>query len=283
MPEAGILRKKGDKSTRAKKRREKALFTLGIYLTVLTGTVLSGIISGAALKEIFANISTSIVGIMVFVYYYLKDNGKMVENILAKRIFIIFFMLSNVIVAVIAVREGMGHAVPCHALLMLQYMVLSPGAAGNIRKVIFHAVLGILLAFIISEVKRKKLFIYAAVILTALTVVLLLVLYRFDFYELACNKEYVGLCTAGNIILLTAAWITYCIDKKHEHMVLSGLFDIDSELMQRIMEHSSYLYSHSVQNGRLSYKAAAFMGFGCLQVQAGFTMKQEGFIVKKGI
>ena len=33
-------------------------------------------------------------------------------------------------VAVIAVREGMGHAVPCHALLMLQYMVLSPGAAG---------------------------------------------------------------------------------------------------------------------------------------------------------
>lgn len=232
MPEAGILRKKGDKSTRAKKRREKALFTLGIYLTVLTGTVLSGIISGAALKEIFANISTSIVGIMVFVYYYLKDNGKMVENILAKRIFIIFFMLSNVIVAlesvvqtgtiwmlavaVIAVREGMGHAVPCHALLMLQYMVLSPGAAGNIRKVIFHAVLGILLAFIISEVKRKKLFIYAAVILTALTVVLLLVLYRFDFYELACNKEYVGLCTAGNIILLTAAWITYCIDKKHE-------------------------------------------------------------------
>lgn len=294
MPEAGILRKKGDKSTRAKKRREKALFTLGIYLTVLTGTILSGIISGAALKEIFANISTSIVGIMVFVYYYLKDNGKMVENILAKRIFIIFFMLSNVIVAlesvvqtgtiwmlavaVIAVREGMGHAVPCHALLMLQYMVLSPGAAGNIRKVIFHAVLGILLAFIISEVKRKKLFIYAAVILTALTVVLLLVLYRFDFYELACNKEYVGLCTAGNIILLTAAWITYCIDKKHEHMVLSGLFDIDSELMQRIMEHSSYLYSHSVQNGRLSYKAAAFMGFDRLLAGTGGLYHEAGRI-----
>ena len=81
MPEAGILRKKGDKSTRAKKRREKALFTLGIYLTVLTGTVLSGIISGTALKEIFANISKYIVGIMVLIYYYLKDNCKILEII----------------------------------------------------------------------------------------------------------------------------------------------------------------------------------------------------------
>lgn len=288
------MRKKGDKSTRAKKRREKALFILGIYISVITGTVLSGIIKGAALKEIFANIPVSIVGIMIFVYYYLRDNGKMIEDILSKRVFLICLAVSNLIVAlesftetgtiwmfavsVIAIGEGMGHAVSCHALLMLQYMVLSEGAAVNIRKVIFYAVIGILLSFIMPEVKKKKLFVYAAVILTALTAVMLLVLYKLDLYELARNKEYVGLCIAGNIVVLVAAWITYSVDKKYEHIVLSGLFDINSGLMQRIKEHSSYLYNHSVQNGRLSYKAAAYMGFDRLLAGTGGLYHEAGRI-----
>lgn len=288
------MRKKGNKTTKVKKRREKALFILGIYISVITGTVLSGIIKGAELKDIFANIPASIVGTMVFVYYYLRDNGKMIENILSKRIFLMYLVVSNIILAlesitetgtiwmlavsVIAIREGIGHAVSCHMLLMLQYMVLSAGAANNIRKIIFYAVIGILLSFIMSEVKRKKLFIYASVILNVLTVVMLLFLYKLDLYKLAHNKEYIGLCIAGNIVVLMAAWITYYIDKKYEHMVLLCLFDVDSELMKRIMEHSSYLYNHSVQNGRLSYKAAAYMGFDRLVAGTGGLYHEAGRI-----
>lgn len=288
------MRKKGNKTTKVKKRREKALFILGIYISVITGTVLSGIIKGAELKDIFANIPASIVGTMVFVYYYLRDNGKMIENILSKRIFLMYLVVSNIILAlesitetgtiwmlavsVIAIREGIGHAVSCHMLLMLQYMVLSAGAANNIRKIIFYAVIGILLSFIMSEVKRKKLFIYASVILNVLTVVMLLFLYKLDLYKLAHNKEYIGLCIAGNIVVLMAAWITYYIDKKYEHMVLLCLFDVDSELMKRIMEHSSYLYNHSVQNGRLSYKAAVYMGFDRLVAGTGGLYHEAGRI-----
>ena len=48
--------------------------------------------------------------------------------------------------------------------------------------------------------------------------------------------------------------------------------------MQRIKEHSSYLYNHSVQNGRLSYKAAAYMGFDRLLAGTGGLYHEAGRI-----
>lgn len=202
-----------------KSRKKNMVFRLCIYAEVIAGTIIGGWLCGTGFIDILKNIAVSITGIMVFVYYYGMRGSRMVKSILSQQVFLASFAVSNLLVAftgiadigtvwmaavaVVAAREGMGHAVSCHLLLMLQYSVISADAAKDTNIIIFYAVLGILLALVVSEIKKQKLFIYAAVIFISLTLVIAIVL-NGSFKETWDNRGFMLKCVAGDIVLLAS-------------------------------------------------------------------------------
>ncbi len=288
-----------------KSRKKNMVFRLCIYAEVIAGTIIGGWLCGTGFIDILRNIAVSITGIMVFVYYYGMRGSRMVKSILSQPVFLASFAVSNLLVAftgiadigtvwmaavaVVAAREGMGHAVSCHLLLMLQYSVISADAAKDTNIIIFYAVLGILLALVVSEIKKQKLFIYAAVIFISLTLVIAIVL-NGSFKETWDNRGFMLKCVAGDIVLLAASWITYRIKRKNirsqneyknssmEDKTILELASTDHELMQKIKNYSETLYEHSLRTGNLSGMAAEFAGYGKNLAKAGGYYHEAGRI-----
>lgn len=296
-----------------KDRIKSGVFTCLIYAEVILCTVLGGILCGTSYIEIFRNVATIIVGIMIFVYYYSLSGDKMADKILPRIAFIISFAISNLLVAytsrtdigtvwlvavaLAAVRVGIGHAVPCHALLMLQYVILSTNATVNIRIIIFYAMTGILLALVMSETRNNKELIYASVIFVALTIVMIVVLFSFDLKEVERNSEFVIKCLIGDVIILLVSWITYFINpemaernarlgrkrnQKRDKKVILQLLEPDHTLLKRMKQYSETMYVHSVRVGRLSYQAAYYMGCDCLLAKAGGLYHEAGKMYEYG-
>lgn len=283
-----------------KTRIKNSVFICLVYVEVILCTVLGGILCGTSYIDIFRNVATVIVGIMIFVYYYSLSDDKITEKMLPQIAFLISFAVSNLLVAytsrtdigtvwmvavaMAAVKAGIGHAVPCHALLMLQYIILSADAKANIRIIIFYAIIGILIALVLSETRSNKEFIYASVIFVALTAVMIIVLFSFDLKEVKNNRDFAIKCLAGDGILLFVSWITYCINpemaernaqrgrkrnQKRDKKIILQLLEPDNTLLKRMKNYSETMYAHSIRVGRLSYKAAYYMGCDCLLAKAG--------------
>ncbi|MDE6617095.1 MAG: hypothetical protein K2K35_11050 [Lachnospiraceae bacterium] len=288
-----------------KSRKKNMVFRLCIYAEVIAGTIIGGWLCGTGFIDILRNIAVSITGIMVFVYYYSMRGSRMVKSILSQKVFLASFAVSNLLVAftgiadtgtiwmaavaVVAAREGMGHAVSCHLLLMLQYSVISADAATNTKLIIFYALLGILLALVVSEIKKQRLFIYAAVVFISLTLVIAIVI-NGSFKETWDNRGFMLKCVAGDIILLAASWVTYRIKRKNtrsqneyknssmEDKAILELASTDHELMQKIKNYSTSLYAHSLRTGNLSGMAAEFAGYGKNLAKAGGYYHEAGRI-----
>ena len=288
-----------------KSRRKNTVFRFWIYAEVISGTVFGSILCGTGYIGILKNIAVSITGIMVFVYYYGLKNGKMVKAVLPQKAFFISFAVSNLLVAftavtdtgtvwmaglaAIAAMDGMGHAVPCHLLLMLQYLILSADAAKNNRIVIFYAVLGMLLAFIVPEIKKRRMFLYAAVIFISLTLVLAIVLSGGNIKEVWAGRAFLARCIAGDAILLAVSWVTYCIKRQssrrkkyklqeQDQKILAALAGTDHMLMKRIKHYSEALYTHSVKTGNLSCRVAEYAGYNKNLAMAGGFYHEAGRI-----
>lgn len=288
-----------------KNRRKNMVFRLCIYAEVIAGTILGSYLSGVGFIDILRNIAISITGIMVFVYYYGMRGSRMVKSILSQQVFLASFAVSNLLVAftgiadtgtiwmaavaVTAAREGMGHAVSCHLLLMLQYSVISADAAADTKIMVFYAVLGILLSLVVSEIKKQKLFIYAAVIFISLTFVIAIVI-NGSLKETWDNRGFLFKCVAGDIALLITSWITYHIKRKSagsqkeyknnkmDEKAILELASTDHELMQKIKNYSESLYAHSLRTGNLSGSAAEFAGYGKNLAKAGGFYHEAGRI-----
>ena len=288
-----------------KSRRRNMVFRLCIYAEVIAGTIIGCCLCGMGFIDILRNITISITGIMVFVYYYGMRGSRMVKSILSQQVFLASFAVSNLLVAftgicdtgtiwmaavaVAAAREGMGHAVSCHLLLMLQYLVISAGAAEDTKIIIFYAVLGILLALVVSEIKKQRLFIYAAVIFISLTLVIAIV-FNGSFKETWDNRDFLIKCIAGDIVLLITSWITYRVKRKSirsqneyknsdmDEKAILELASTDHELMQKIKNYSESLYVHSLRTGNLSGMAAEFAGYGKNLARAGGFYHEAGRI-----
>lgn len=292
-----------------KDRVTNAVLKFCIYAEVIFFTVFRGVLCGTSYAEIFRNVATVVVGIMIFVYYYSISDGRTHGDILPRIAFLVSFAASNALVAyasiedigtiwmiaiaIAAVRVGIDHAVPCHALLMLQYMTLVADTVKNMRIVIFYAITGILLALVMSEIRNYKEFIYASIIFVVLTAVMVIVLFNFDLEEIEKNIEFGIKCLVGDGMLLLIAWFTYCIkssvptsnaqtgkrrNQKRDKKALLELLEPDNMLLTKIKDYSEPLYSHSVRVGRLSYKAAYHMGCDCLLAQAGGLYHKAGKI-----
>ncbi len=282
-----------------KSRRRNMVFRLCIYAEVIAGTIIGCCLCGMGFIDILRNITISITGIMVFVYYYGMRGSRMVKSILSQQVFLASFAVSNLLVAftgicdtgtiwmaavaVVAAREGMGHAVSCHLLLMLQYLVISADAAEDTKIIIFYAVLGILLALVVSEIKKQRLFIYAAVIFISLTLVIAIVL-NGSLKETWDNRGFLFRCVLGDIALLTISWVTYRLRKKSagNKKALFALASTDHELMQRIKKYSESLYKHSLRTGNLSGMAAEFAGYSKNLARAGGFYHKAGRIYGNG-
>lgn len=293
-----------------KGRRKSMVFRLCIYAEVIAGTILGSCLCGISFIDILKNIAVSVTGIMVFVYYYGMRGGRMLRSVLSQQVFLASFAVSNLLVAftgimdigtiwmaavaVVAAREGMGHAVSCHLLLMLQYLILSADAAANTRIIIFYAVLGILLSLVISEIKKQKMFIYAAVIFISLTFVIIIVLNGCNLKETWNNRGFLFKCIAGDAVLLIISWVTYRIKRKNvagqnnyknatlDEKSLSRLASKDHGLMQRIKGYSEALYIHSMRTGNLSGMAAEFAGYNKNLATAGGFYHEAGRIYGNG-
>lgn len=285
-----------------KSLRKNAVFRFCIYAEVILSTILGSFLCGMDYIGILKNTAVSITGAMVFVYYYGLKGGRMLKAVSSPFIFLISFAISNLLVAltgitdigtiwivavaVIAVREGMGHAVSCHLLLMLQYLILSADARKNTEIIIFYAILGILLALVVSEVKKRRLFLYAAVIFISLTLVILMVLNGLSLEQAWKCRNFLFRCIAGDIVLLAVSWVTYCIKRKsarvqrdsYNEKTLINLADPGHELMQRIKQYSEALYIHSVRTGELSGKVAEFAGYNKNLAMAGGFYHEAGRI-----
>lgn len=288
-----------------KNRKKNIAFRFWVYIEVISGTILGSVLCGTGYIDILRNIVVSITGIMVFVYYYGLKDGRMVKAVPSQKAFLISFAVSNLLVAftavtdigtvwmagtaAIAVMEGMGHAVSCHLLLMLQYLILSADAVKNNRIVVFYAVLGILLALIVPEIKKRRLFLYAAVIFISLTLVLAMVLNGGNIKEIWAGRAFLARCIAGDIVLLSVSWVTYCIKKQdsrnkraslpgHDQKTLAALAGTDHMLMQRIKHYSEALYIHSVRTGKLSCRAAESAGYNKNLAMAGGLYHEAGRI-----
>ncbi len=292
-----------------KSRKRNTVFRLCIYTEVIAGTIIGCCLCGMGFIDILRNIIISITGIMVFVYYYGMRGSRMVKSILSQQVFLASFAVSNLLVAftgicdigtiwmaavaVVAAREGMGHAVSCHLLLMLQYLVISADAAEDTKIIIFYAVLGILLALVVSEIKKQRLFIYAAVIFISLTLVIAIVL-NGSLKETWDDRGFLFRCVLGDIALLTTSWVTYRLKKKSagnkgkyenstmDEKALLALASTDHELMQRIKKYSEDLYKHSLRTGNLSGMAAEFAGYGKNLARAGGFYHKAGRIYGNG-
>lgn len=288
-----------------KNRRKNMVFRFWIYIEVISGTILGSFLRGTGYIDILRNIAVSITGIMVFVYYYRLKDGRMVKTVPLQKAFLISFAVSNLLVAftaitdigtvwmagtaAIAVIGGMGHAVSCHLLLMLQYLILSADAAKNNRIVVFYAVLGILLALIVPEIKKRRLFLYAAVIFISLTLVLAIVLKGGNIKEIWAGRAFLARCIAGDIILLSVSWVIYCIKRhgsrhkksrmpEYDQNTLVLLASTEHMLMQRIKHYSEALYIHSVRTGKLSCRAAESAGYNKNLAMAGGLYHEAGRI-----
>lgn len=292
---------------------KNSVFICLVYVEVILCTVLGGILCDTSYIDIFRNVATVIVGVMIFIYYYSLSGDKVTEKILPKILFFISFAVSNLLVAytgradigtiwivavaILAVKEGIGHAISCHALLMLQYLVLSADAETNIRIIIFYAIIGILIALVLSEIRNNKEFIYASLILVALTMVMIIVLFSFDLKEVINNKDFVIRCLVGDGIILLVSWITYCINpemaernaqrgrkrnQKRDKKIILQLLESDNILLKRMKNYSETMYAHSIRVGRLSYKAAYYMGCDCLLAKAGGLYHEAARIYEHG-
>lgn len=287
-----------------KSRRKKMVFRFCIYTEVIAGTILGSCLCGAGFIDILKNIAVSLTGIMVFVYYYGMRGSRMIKSVLSQRVFLVSFAVSNLLVAftgiadtgtiwmaavaIVAVREGMGHAVSCHLLFMLQYLIISPAADTGTKIIIFYAVLGILLSLVVSEVKKQKLFIYAAVIFISLTFVIIIVLNGFNLKETWEHRSFLFKCVAGDAVLLITSWVTYRIKRKSaksqnnykeaalDEKALLRFASEDHELMQRIKGYSEALYTHSMRTGNLSGRAAEFAGYSRNLARAGGFYHEAG-------
>lgn len=288
-----------------KSLKKNVVFRFCIYAEVILSTILGSFLCGMDYIGILKNTAVSITGTMVFVYYYGLKGGRMVKAVSSPLAFLTGFAISNLLVAltgikdigtiwivavaVTAVREGMGHAVSCHLLLMLQYLIISADAKKNTEIIIFYAVLGILLALVVSDIKKRRLFLYAAVIFISLTLVILIVLNGFNLKQTWEERGFLFRCMAGDIMLLSVSWVTYCIKRKsarankaykdnYNEKTLLKLANPGHELMQRIKQYSEALYFHSVRTGELSGKAAEFAGYNKNLAMAGGFYHEAGRI-----
>lgn len=288
-----------------KSRRRNMVFRLCIYAEVIAGTIIGCCLCGMGFIGILKNIAVSITGIMVFVYYYNMKGSRMIRSILSQKVFLASFAISNLLVAftgiadigtiwmvavaVVAAREGMGHAVSCHLLLMLQYSVISADAAADTKIIIFYALLGILLALVVSEIKKQRLFIYAAVIFISLTLVIGIVL-NGSLKATWDNRDFLFKCITGDIALLITSLVTYRIKRKNtrsqneykssvmDEKAILELASVNHELMQKIKDYSEALYTHSLRTGNLSGMAAEFAGYGKNLARAGGFYHEAGRI-----
>lgn len=278
------------------------VFRAGVCAVVISCAVANGILQDAGYIDIFKNAATSLVGVIVYIYYYSLDDGRRIKEIPSQALFLLSFAVSDalvaytcieetgtvwmVAVAVTALAEGTGHAVPCHLLLMLQYALLSGEAQDNRQIIVFYGILGILLAFVLSEVNERKIFIYASVIFISLTFVLIIVSDGFNLQQTLDNRDFIIKCTAGDTVILVVSWITYNFNgkrqksaakvkisrrknKKTDDKVLLKLIGKDSRLVKSMEQYSGTLYKHSEKVSRLSYEAACYIGCNGLLAKAG--------------
>ncbi len=285
-------------------KRRNTVFAWSIYLVVLVCTVLSGVMVHLPYVDIMTNTVTSLVGLMVFVYYFNGNDAKMIKEITNLPVFIISFAISNALLvihdrlflgslwlaatAVIAVSSGIRHAMCCYALLMQQYLILVTQYSGNVRSLIFYAVTGILLILLLSEMQVGNEFRYVAVVYMALYAVMVIVLYKFEIFEMYEHRKDVVILMVSAVVLLIISYVSTLFTmpfihkkKKKVNKKLLAITDYEYEVFQKIEQYSVPVSSHSKKVAELSELAAEVVYADTTLAKAGGMYHELGRLAEK--
>lgn len=283
------------------------IFSWSIYIIVISGTVCGGILGNTPFIDIIMDVVTSFVGALIFVYFYEMHENSMISKIYSMPLFLFNFALSYLLLilsikvntgslwliaaAVIAVCDGMNYAFSCHLLLLLQYILLitdnhMANSTLELRKLIFYAVSGALLALLMSEISKKRTFIYAAIVFIMLSAAMLVVTYRFVLPDIEKDTDFAISYMIGVLLIFGAAYFTY-LYKKHKakkavlylNNRLNALLKEDSDIRIRLGKYSEDVYAHSVKIGELSAAAADFMKCNSVLAKAGGMFHEAGKLI----
>ncbi len=283
------------------------IFSWSIYIIVILSTASGGILCKTPFADIVMDVVFSFVGALIFVYFYEMHENNMISRISSLPFFLFSFAISYMFlvlsvkvntgslwlfaVAVIAVCDGMNYAISCHLLMILQYILLITdnnidNGSLELRKLIFYAVSGALLALLMSEISKKRAFIYAAIVFMILSAAMLVVTYKFVLSDIENDIEFVASYIIGALLIFTSAYFVY-IHKEYKakkavlrlNNKLNTYLEDSSDIKLRLKEYSESLYAHSVLVGELSASAADLMECNDVLARAGGMFHEAGKLI----
>ena len=293
----------------SQEKEPRTLFlTLGVYFSLIAGSICHGMYTSAPLNEILTDAVISLLLAYVldrFVKYIHANRGIKLQD---KGLFVVLFFLVNMLIAVanqelygylwilpvvmVAISSGVDMAIVVFAALSAQNILLHSDVF-SARELLVVAMYGFICIWLMIQRLSKKILPYIAIIMLTVDCVLQILRYRFSLSAMRSDKEYIILeaVSVFLLFLFICGYIIYrerrgeTVDEESTGMVaeyvqdgLSGVLEADYELLLRLQNYSGQLFVHSMRISSVSAQAARYMNGNVRLAQAGGLYHEIGRI-----
>lgn len=289
-------------------KKERALFSGVIYLSLMGSSLICAYINGMDLFVALSRTCYSLIFGAVFLVLLHGREDFLWKQISNKKTFLLAFAVSvclasvssrynigifwMLLLAVVCCQEEMEIKIASYGILMAVYLCNALMVRGEIALLEYYLVIGIVLLLVLSMVKRLQEVPYAGVILVTLCLSLLILQNGFDF-ERMWYKRYNIIVEIGSLVFLILFYIMLRMVRQGifgelgEDRKTPGLMELlqeDFVLMQQLKENET-LYRHASEVSWISSLAAKeiscdsiLAGAGGMYHEVGRLLDQEDYM-----
>lgn len=291
---------------RQKNYRIWLFFTLGVYLSMLFGSIYHGMIGEMPMYEIVANSVLS--GMIAYLldhavkYIQLKRNRRLQDKIW----FVVLFFLANAVLAqenaaafgylwmlpviMAAMCSGAEQGGVVFAALLAQKLLLE-GSVFSTREMLIVVLFGVVCIWLVLQKLSMQVLPYIGLIMLACSGILQILRYRFLFDRM---QEHVRVIVGEEIsVVILFGFLCFyywyreqkgktreedLVIQRRQRKQLSNILEADYGLLLRLQEYSGKLFIHSMKISSVSAQAARHMGGNVQLAQAGGLYHEIGRI-----
>ncbi|MCH5267451.1 MAG: HD domain-containing protein [Lachnospiraceae bacterium] len=217
-------------------KNHSILFTIGIYFSLIAGSVCHGIFTSAPINEIFTDVIISFLLSYILNHYVKYIQSHRDRSIQNERLFLILFFIANMLfvvanqefygylwllpVVMVAIGSGAEQAIVVFAALSAQNVLLHSDVF-SARELLVVAIYGFVCIWIMIQQLSGKILPYVGIIMLAVDGVLQILRYRFSLSAIRIDKLYIAL-EAGSVALL---FVFACVYVRYRNKNYAEAYD----------------------------------------------------------
>lgn len=289
-----------------KKNKIGFVFTLGVYVSLIAGSVCHGVIGFSPKYEIVTNAVLSFLLAYMLIYAVKQVQLKRDRILQDKGLFIVLFFVANMVLAagnqdmygfiwllpvvMVAMSSGVEQAFVVFAVLAAQNVMFNTDTF-SAKELLIIAIYGVVCIWLVAQKLTWQVVIYIGIIMLAVDGALQILQYQFLLSSLRSDWQLVvyELASVFALYLFVCVYLFYRRKKggkteedlnsqQHLHKSLSEILEADFGLFLRLQEYSGQLFVHSMRISSVSAQAARHMNGNVQLAQAGGLYHEIGRI-----